>query len=593
MSENKKAYLRIQQRNDSTAAWNTANTAGFKPLQGEIIVYNDVNRIKIGDGSDKTISNIPFLDDNCVHKTGNETITGTKTFENDIDVKETARFSGGVLSSTIDSNRVLDCYADGEEYNDTIFGVDIDYLDDVNGQSKGHLILGDGNTSCSIMLGSSYGTSGQVLTSQGSGKTPIWSTVTAAAPSNMVTTNTEQTISANKTITSTLTFNGTNPIKIVDPANNNVLSIETDPASTSGSATWYPVRVTIGNSNTGSTTYHGVTLTGASLDVGHNLWVSGSTYLRSLVHIDNANEGIYFHPDDSSKQPTQLFLGDDESSDIDYYAPLALPAFDARNMRSGQSYYKLMVADGVNEINTTTSGSATYRGEGGINLNDASRWNVCAVPNGTDECTFNVQTKKSSTTTTIFSAGAYGSYDKAIVRINAPLSLGNTYTNTGSGGQVLTSHAGSGAPTWETTSTSKTISVQYVMSSNGGNSATSATYPGFSTTPTASCAVAIIPESPGSSVGTVIFHGHTTTNVTADRWIKLNFAKVLGSSTTDGYILGATAVGRKSTTAGTGPKVITYISGKYVYIGADENAAPAGVDFVVSYRGDLTEVSKA
>lgn len=70
---------RIKQKNDSTANWNTANTEGFKPLQGEIIVYNDVNRIKIGDGSN-TVSNVPFLDANCVHLTGTETIDGLKKF---------------------------------------------------------------------------------------------------------------------------------------------------------------------------------------------------------------------------------------------------------------------------------------------------------------------------------------------------------------------------------------------------------------------------------------------------------------------------------------------------------------------------------
>lgn len=94
---------RIKQKNDSTANWNTANTEGFKPLQGEIIVYNDVNRIKIGDGSN-TVSNVPFLDANCVHLTGTETIDGYKTFKNHITINASISNSDIMLSATNAAN---------------------------------------------------------------------------------------------------------------------------------------------------------------------------------------------------------------------------------------------------------------------------------------------------------------------------------------------------------------------------------------------------------------------------------------------------------------------------------------------------------
>lgn len=94
---------RIKQKNDSTANWNTANAEGFKPLQGEIIVYNDVNRIKIGDGSN-TVSNVPFLDANCVHLTDNETINGYKKFENPITIKDSISNSDIMLSATNAAN---------------------------------------------------------------------------------------------------------------------------------------------------------------------------------------------------------------------------------------------------------------------------------------------------------------------------------------------------------------------------------------------------------------------------------------------------------------------------------------------------------
>lgn len=94
---------RIKQKNDSTANWNTANTEGFRPLQGEIIVYNDVNRIKIGDGSN-TVSNVPFLDANCVHLTGTETIDGYKTFKNHITINGSISNSDIMLSATDAAN---------------------------------------------------------------------------------------------------------------------------------------------------------------------------------------------------------------------------------------------------------------------------------------------------------------------------------------------------------------------------------------------------------------------------------------------------------------------------------------------------------
>ena len=96
-----KAYLRTQQKNDSTASWNTADAAGFKPLKGEIIVYNDVNRIKIGDGTN-TVSNVPFLDDNCVHKDGVEEISGLKKFTN----------APMIINNTINAWTSLDLFED-------------------------------------------------------------------------------------------------------------------------------------------------------------------------------------------------------------------------------------------------------------------------------------------------------------------------------------------------------------------------------------------------------------------------------------------------------------------------------------------------
>lgn len=52
---------RLKQKRDSSANW--AKATNFTPLAGEIIVYSDLNMIKIGDGTTK-VSALPFLKGN-------------------------------------------------------------------------------------------------------------------------------------------------------------------------------------------------------------------------------------------------------------------------------------------------------------------------------------------------------------------------------------------------------------------------------------------------------------------------------------------------------------------------------------------------
>ena len=51
---------RVKQKIDTKANWDKA--VNFVPLKGEIIVYSDLNRIKVGDGVTK-IGSLPFLAD--------------------------------------------------------------------------------------------------------------------------------------------------------------------------------------------------------------------------------------------------------------------------------------------------------------------------------------------------------------------------------------------------------------------------------------------------------------------------------------------------------------------------------------------------
>ena len=55
---NKTFQGRIIQKNDTSTNWAKATT--FVPLKGEIILYDDLNEIKIGDGTTK-INDLDFF----------------------------------------------------------------------------------------------------------------------------------------------------------------------------------------------------------------------------------------------------------------------------------------------------------------------------------------------------------------------------------------------------------------------------------------------------------------------------------------------------------------------------------------------------
>ena len=70
---------RVKQKIDTKANWGKA--VNFVPLKGEIIVYSDLNRIKVGDGA-KKVGELPFLADNDTHqsiKTLNTNNTAAQT----------------------------------------------------------------------------------------------------------------------------------------------------------------------------------------------------------------------------------------------------------------------------------------------------------------------------------------------------------------------------------------------------------------------------------------------------------------------------------------------------------------------------------
>ena len=72
-----------------------------------------------------------------------------------------------------ESNVIIDSYFTGGNNNSTIFGVEHNRLPD----DSGKVLIGSGDeNNVELLLSGAAGTSGQVLTSQGAGKTPMWTT---------------------------------------------------------------------------------------------------------------------------------------------------------------------------------------------------------------------------------------------------------------------------------------------------------------------------------------------------------------------------------------------------------------------------------
>lgn len=83
MAEHKTFQGRLVQKHDTKANWDKATN--FIPLQGEIIVYDDLGKIKIGDGA-TTVVNLAYVDKDVLHTSGDETASGTKTFSGKVNI---------------------------------------------------------------------------------------------------------------------------------------------------------------------------------------------------------------------------------------------------------------------------------------------------------------------------------------------------------------------------------------------------------------------------------------------------------------------------------------------------------------------------
>lgn len=76
----KKIQTRIINKHDTKANWDKA--VNFVPLKGEIIIYTDENKVKIGDG-ETTVINLPYATASDASVVTSGTFSnGTFTFKN-------------------------------------------------------------------------------------------------------------------------------------------------------------------------------------------------------------------------------------------------------------------------------------------------------------------------------------------------------------------------------------------------------------------------------------------------------------------------------------------------------------------------------
>ncbi len=78
---NKTLHTRIITKHDTKAHWDLA--VNFVPLSGEIIVYDDLKKFKVGDGT-ATVSNLPYFNENKESRVFEGVSTTVKTTKNKV-----------------------------------------------------------------------------------------------------------------------------------------------------------------------------------------------------------------------------------------------------------------------------------------------------------------------------------------------------------------------------------------------------------------------------------------------------------------------------------------------------------------------------
>ena len=158
--------MQLGDGNKLYGASDVSNIENYMPQKdGTLAVLGDIPEIVQMTGtSTNSVMSQKSITDELAKKAK---IVGGNTFEN------TQYFSGYSADVNYDYS-IIDCFFGDGDNSATIFGV----KHNADANDSGRVLIGadDGtNNSVEIQLNGNPGTSGQVLTSQGAGKTPVWS----------------------------------------------------------------------------------------------------------------------------------------------------------------------------------------------------------------------------------------------------------------------------------------------------------------------------------------------------------------------------------------------------------------------------------
>lgn len=572
---------RIKQKNDSTANWNTANNEGFKPLQGEIIVYNDVNRIKIGDGSN-TVSNVPFLDANCVHLTDNETINGYKKFENPITIKDSISNSDIMLSATNAANNLGMAgeitWHDGEG-NDGVVYIPRGQSETLATMYKKYTTLtafavGD-NLSGKTLFFNTEATYSQYF---GLGRTIVTSsggyTISIAGGPPTVR------LLKNDTVVQEFTNWGFRP----DGTTGTIWKVSS-----------YTLPSDFGTVSTLDTESGGTTYT----SIWNTFGLDGATTEYDLINVEDVYHRIPKIVDNLTTTSAYAALSATQGYTLNNNkAPKASPTFTGTvtfgtdtplsvnssvgtagqvltSQGSGKSPQWANVPTPSNMVTTNTN--QTISGQKFFSDTQVFRGEVHISNSGTGISFFNHQ--DSVAARLVIDESDYLPEDVAVV--NLPVADANQTANLyligadshGTKGQVLTSDGGGNAATWSTLpefAMNITFPIKYRLSSSSNVNYNTGTY---GTASTVNCLMTRDVPNHTSLNRHISYCIHLVKTIPAGRWVRFEVPSISYNNTTHWpYIKTITATPVKTSTSSTSPAIVTYmtnneLSGSYAYVG--------------------------
>lgn len=542
MSE-KTLKTRIQNKRGTTAEWATGTAPNFVPKDGEIVAYTDVHRVKIGDGTTK-VSDLPFVDkvrdvtldgESIVNADGVVELHPTAMTDGYVPVwnNTTKVFEDGIKKTnivTLDTDQSIG----GHKTFDTGFTTTARAIFNSSAEFNEDLTL-----ACPIMISNSAGTTGQVLTSQGPGNSPKWGDV--PAPTNVVTTNTSQTISGSKTFSAVTTYTG---------------GITNKRSSTGRFFDCY----SSANGATASTIF-GVYLNNAGTSSANPI---------GTVNIGSASTQCAIELAGSMGKSGQVIIS--------------------------QGNYKTPKWGDVVTIDTTQTitGEKTFSSPVTTNSN-LNVYATMNIDNGNDGIAF--YNSNSSLSVTLQLDESYAPEQAATVRLpaiessSASTVLLVSSSGTGTKGQVLTSDGGGNAATWSTLpefamNTALPISYRLSSSSNGYYSSVS-----YGTASTVNCLMTRDLPDHTSLNRHISYCVHLATTIAAGKWVRFDVPSISYNNTTYyPYIKTITATSIKTSTSSASPAIITYItnnqsSGGYAYVGCCSqqlNGLDVRIDCIVS-----------